>query len=102
MHYLQNIASTIQAIKDNQLKPSQLVEACIANINRFNPKLNAIIDSQLNQARQQAKEYDHKKPEPHQTLFGIPCTIKEAICVEGLSHTVGMIGYKGRKASEDA
>ena len=73
-------------IRNGSISATQLLEAHLCNIDRWNSKLNAFVSIDEQRARLQAKEADHavKEGRPLGPLHGVPITIKSSIDVAGL------------------
>jgi aspartyl-tRNA(Asn)/glutamyl-tRNA(Gln) amidotransferase subunit A len=78
-------------ISRGDLSPSELVEACLDRIKKFNPSLNAFITILEENARQDAKVAERQIKEGHYIgpLHGIPFSIKDVIYAEGVRCTAG-------------
>jgi amidase len=70
----------------------ELLDLYLARVERYNPKLNAIIATDLDGARKRARAADRAlvKGEPWGPLHGLPMTIKESYDVVGLPTTWGV------------
>lgn len=99
-----------EKVKTKELTVSQLVEAAIENIKKYNPLLQAVTHLQVKEARQQAKEMDEElatmKEEKIQQLpvfFGVPTLLKDLGQEEaGQAASNGsalMAGYRAEKTS---
>jgi amidase len=80
------------ALRDGQISATALVEFHLARIARYNPRLNAIVIPNYEQARRSAAEADatHRQGESLGALHGLPLTIKDSIEVAGLRTTAGI------------
>lgn len=69
----------------------ELLDHCLERVERYNPSLNAIIELDVERARQRARQADDAlaKGEVWGPLHGVPMTIKEAFGVAGLHMTWG-------------
>src|SRR5690242_477476 len=78
-------------IRQGDLSPSELIEACLDRIKKFNPSLNAFITILEENARQDAKLAERQIKEGHYIgpLHGIPFSIKDVIYAEGVKCTAG-------------
>jgi aspartyl-tRNA(Asn)/glutamyl-tRNA(Gln) amidotransferase subunit A len=78
-------------ISRGDLSPSELVEACLDRIKKFNPSLNAFITILEENARQDAKVAERQIKEGHYIgpLHGIPFSIKDVIYAQGVRCTAG-------------
>lgn len=90
-------------IDAGHLSPSQLVQASLAQVERLNPKLNALVT--LNErALDDAKELERRVAagETPGPLYGLPVGIKDVTEVGGLRTTYGSPLFADNVAPEDA
>ena len=62
-----------QAVREKKVSPLELVEASIAKIEELNPRLNAVVYKQYEQARKLAQTGDFS----HQPFAGVPLLLKD-------------------------
>jgi aspartyl-tRNA(Asn)/glutamyl-tRNA(Gln) amidotransferase subunit A len=91
-------------IQARTVTPSQLVEACLARIRVYNPKLNAFITVLAEQARAQARQLDaeQKAGKLRGPLHGIPIVLKDNIDTAGIRTTAASAVFDDRVPTEDA
>jgi Asp-tRNA(Asn)/Glu-tRNA(Gln) amidotransferase A subunit family amidase len=91
-------------IGDGSISATELLEAHLRQIERWNPKLNAFVTIDEKRARNQAKEADDavKAGRPLGPLHGVPITIKSSIDVAGLLCEAGTRIRAGYIAPSDA
>jgi amidase len=82
----------------------ELLELYLKRVERYNPKLNAIIVFDIEGARQRADAADAalKRGEFWGPLHGVPMTVKESFDVAGLPTTWGVPELKHRIAERNA
>lgn len=82
----------------------ELVELCIARIERHDPAINAVVVRLFDQARAQAAEADRARSEGRLQgpLHGVPVTIKECFDVLGTASTFGHPQRRDHRASRNA
>jgi aspartyl-tRNA(Asn)/glutamyl-tRNA(Gln) amidotransferase subunit A len=91
------IAEIAHLFRSGKLSPVELTELILARIERFNPKLNAYITVTDELARRQAKKAEaelgvrskRKTRTDRGLLHGIPLSLKDNICTEGIRTTAG-------------
>ena len=91
------IAEIARLFRAGKLSPVELTELMLARIERFNPKLNAYITVTDEVARRQAKSAEaelgvqgkRKTRTDRGLLHGIPVSLKDNICTEGIRTTAG-------------
>src|SRR5690349_8377802 len=80
-------------VTQRAVSPLALVDAHISEIERVNPRINALVATRFDDAREEAqamtdrlidRSLDELPP-----LFGVPCTVKETFSVPGMPWTAG-------------
>ena len=81
----------VKAIKGKKISSSELLEIYIERYKRFNPLINAIVFTDLENARAKAKKADEAlaRGEDWGVLHGLPVTIKDSFEVVGMPCTSG-------------
>jgi len=88
-----------QMLRARKLSATEVVQAFIAQIERVNPKLNAIVTFLPEQALKAAKAMDRKKAK---SLFGgLPIAYKDNVQTKGIRTTFGSPIYKDNVPQED-
>src|SRR6516162_6042691 len=94
-------ASTLAVrIRARKVSPVEVVDVLAERIKRLNPKLNAYVTLDLENARKDA-EMKHKMRKEHPDgdqgpLHGVPVAIKDDLEVAGLHFTCGSLLFKER------
>src|SRR5687768_18384872 len=86
-------------IRARKLSATEAVRAFIAQIERVNPKVNAIVTFLPEQALKQAREFDRKRRAL--PFGGLPIAIKDVIATKGVRTTWGSLVYKDHVPAED-
>jgi Asp-tRNA(Asn)/Glu-tRNA(Gln) amidotransferase A subunit family amidase len=91
-------------IREGRFTATELLEAHLARIERWNPKLNAFVAIDEGRARHQAKQADEAVGRGRSVgpLHGVPVTIKSSIDVAGLRCEAGTRIRQGYVPSSDA
>ncbi|NEZ60306.1 amidase [Adonisia turfae] len=91
-------------IRDGKISAVALLEAHLDQINRYNPRLNAICTLDAEGARKQAQQADDAlaKGENWGPLHGVPMTVKDIFETAGLQTTVGYPPLKDYVPKQDA
>lgn len=78
-------------IRRGELSARELLEACIARIDRVNPRVNAIVTMCLDDARRWAYEADEYQAHGHELgpLHGLPIAHKDLALTAGIRTTFG-------------
>ncbi|MEO8858142.1 MAG: amidase [Burkholderiaceae bacterium] len=90
-------------IGTRQLSPVELLDACIARIDAFNPAVNAICGTDFTRAREAARSAEDKvmRGEPLGPLHGLPLGVKDLQDTEGLLTTYGNVRLRGNVPQAD-
>lgn len=91
----------LDLLRNREISVVELAEAHIAQIERLNPQLNAIVDFDADRVRTQARRLDAVS-EPRALLHGLPVTVKSSIATAGYRCEIGSLLHKGDVPREDA
>ena len=82
----------------------ELLDLYLRRVERYNPKINAIIFMNIDAARKRAKQADRAiaRKEVWGPLHGVPMTIKESYDVVGMPTTWGVPQYKDNYPAKNA
>lgn len=88
----------------HSLSPVEVVDACLARIERLNPKLNAFVTLTAEAARTAARAAENRLREIDElpTLFGIPFSVKDTLPTAGVRTTFGSRLFADVIPDEDA
>lgn len=91
-------------IRDKKLSAVEALDHFLGRVTAHNPKLNAIVQTDLERARADAEGADAAlgRGDLLGPLHGVPMTLKESFNLEGLPTTWGDPGFKANIAGEDA
>ncbi|KAG8192908.1 hypothetical protein JTE90_025617 [Oedothorax gibbosus] len=98
-------------IRKRQVSCTSVVRAYIQRIDEVNPVVNAVVEQRSSEALHEAALVDQMLASDHRTeeelerevpLLGVPLSVKEAICVQGMLFTTGVVSRRGIRAKEDA
>jgi len=93
-----NLARLIRARK---VSATEVMRAFIAQVERVNPKVNAIVTFLPEQALKEAKALDRKKSFSG-PLVGLPIAYKDLVATKGIRTTFGSLVHKDNVPAEDA
>lgn len=98
------LAQASERIRSGAVSPSELVSACLARIEVYNPKLNAFITVTGEAARARAKmlEAERRAGKIRGPLHGIPIALKDNIDTAGVRTTAASAVFDDRVPEEDA
>lgn len=92
-----------RALRGRECSASELLEAHVRRIERFDPPLNSIIVRDFERARRDADLAGQRLARGDSSPWlGIPITVKESIDMEGLPSTAGVPQRRGHVAPRDA
>ncbi len=97
----QSAVELLALLRDSKISPLELANEYIAQIERLNPRLNALVDFDAERVREQARAAESSK-EPRGPLFGLPITVKASISVAGHRCELGSLINRGNVPAEDA
>jgi amidase len=86
-------------IRARKLSVTEVMQAFIAQIERVNPKVNAIVTFLPEQALKKAKSIDKAKTKP--PLAGLPIAYKDLVPTEGVRTTFGSPIYENNVPTEN-
>ena len=88
-------------LRSRKLSATEVVRAFIAQVERVNPKVNAIVTFLPELALKQAKALDRKKPAAEKALWGLPIAYKDVVPTRGIRTTYGSPIYRDHVPAED-
>ena len=93
----------LKALLAKEVSSVELLDLHLSRIEEHNPKLNAIVVPDFENARKAAVSSDQKRSAGQGgTLLGLPMTIKECFDVEGLPNTAGADQWADNVSSSDS
>ena len=88
------VSEIIKLIQTKQISVKEVVEFYLARIEKYNPKLNAIVLlKETEKILEEAKKKDNQQNK-NKSLFGLPLAVKDLSDVVGIQTTYGFKGYK--------
>jgi len=90
-----------QLIHSRKISVTEVMRAFISQVERMNPKVNAIVTFLPERALKEAKALDRKKGRKP-PLAGLPIAYKDLVPTQGIRTTMGSLIYKDHVPSEDA
>src|SRR5215469_4629776 len=91
----------LDLIRNREISVYELADAHIRQIERLNPKLNALVDFDPERVREQARRMD-AAPGTQGPLHGLPVTVKSSIATAGYRCEIGSLLHQGDISREDA
>ncbi|MBI3128610.1 MAG: amidase [Candidatus Tectomicrobia bacterium] len=86
-----SIAGLVPRIANGEVRPTEVLEACIARIEAHDPLINAFITRTFDLARRQAREREGELARGfcRGPLHGVPVALKDLLDLEGFPTTAG-------------
>ena len=91
----------LELLRGQEISVLELAEAHIQQIERLNPKLNALVDFDPERVRAQARQMDTVM-DRRGPLHGLPVTVKSSIATAGYRCEIGSVLHKDDVPREDA
>ncbi len=88
-------------LRESKISPLELANEYITQIERLNPRFNALVDFDAERVRDQARALE-RSPEPRGPLYGLPITVKASISVAAHRCELGSLINRGNVPAEDA
>jgi amidase len=97
-------AQLAAAIRAGDVSAVEVLEAHLAQIERFNPALNAVVTLDADGARERARAADAAlaRGENSGPLHGVPFTLKDALATAGMRTTTGFPPFADHVPQEDS
>lgn len=93
----------LAALRARHVSAVELLDLHRRRIDRYNPRLNAIVEPDFARARAASEAADTRLARGEDApLLGLPLTLKESINVKGLRTTVGMPHWADFRSEHDA
>jgi amidase len=92
-----------RAVRSGTVSSLDVVDACLARIERVNPSINAVVRL-TDDARDRAREADAElaRGVVRGPLHGVPFTAKDSLDTAGVVTTAGTVGWRNRVPERDA
>ena len=87
-------------LRARRVSATEVVQAFIAQIERVNPSVNAIVTFLPEQALAAAKKIDRQKTKP--LYGGLPIAYKDLVATKGIRTTYGSLAFENHVPKEDA
>jgi amidase len=100
---LESAVRQLELLRTGAISVGELAEAHIQQIERLNPRLNALVDFDADRVRARARMHDEwSGTRERRPLFGLPVTVKSSIATRGLKCEIGSLLRRGNVPHEDA
>lgn len=102
--YYNSAIELMKLLNDGKLSSEELVKYYFNRIEKFNGKVNSVVEYDKEKALMEAVRADEyrKNGNLRGCLHGLPCTVKESFNVKGMLTTSGAEHLKDNRASENA
>jgi fatty acid amide hydrolase 2 len=107
----ESVTNIADQIRKRKVTSEEVVRTFIGRIHEVNSKINCVVDERFEMAIEESRkvdrliqsgEFDEGELRDKFPLLGVPFTIKDSFCVQGLKHTAGHYYRKDHTAPEDA
>ncbi|MGI8554272.1 MAG: amidase [Dehalococcoidia bacterium] len=96
------VTAMLRALRSGVISSKELLDLHLQRIERYNARLNAIVETDFDNARRGAEAADAARARGEQAaLLGLPLTLKESMNVRGLRTTVGVETWAGFRSEHD-
>jgi amidase len=95
-------ATLLELLRNRSIGALELLDLQLARIARFNPQLNAVVATDAERARSDARAADNLKVSKRGALHGLSITIKDAYEVAGMTATCGFPHLTDHLPAHDA
>jgi amidase len=94
----------VASLRDGSVSSSELLAAHVAQMERWNPRINAVVATALERAQTEARAADDARArgESRGALQGLPMTIKDSFETEGLTTACGAPELASHVPTSDA
>jgi amidase len=93
----------LELLRTGAISVTDLAEEHIRQIERLNPRLNALVDFDVDRVRARARKHDEwSGTRERRPLFGLPVTVKSSIATRGFKCEIGSLLRKGETPAHDA
>ena len=97
----QSAFELLTLLRTKKISALELADEYLRQIERLNPRINALVDFEPERVRQQARLVDDSRG-PRGPLAGLPVTVKSSIATSGHLCEVGSLANKGHVPTNDA
>jgi amidase len=99
-----SVGALAQGIRLKRFSALEVVDAYLRRISAVNPKINALVYSAADEAREAARAADRALAQGRKLgpLHGVPVSIKDSFDVAGMISTAGTTGWAKRIPARDA
>jgi amidase len=88
-------------LRAREVSAAEVTRAFIAQVERVNPKVNAIVTFLPEKALRQARALDKQRPPPDKPLWGLPIAYKDLVATRGIRTTQGSLVHEHHVPDED-
>ncbi len=83
------LADVRARLASGEIRAEEAVAACLAQTERTEPRLGALLTLRGEEALEEARRMDKDGPDPAKPLWGVPVTVKDALSTAGTRTTAG-------------
>ena len=97
---LEPAVDLLAMLRRSEISPMELADEYIQQIEKLNPRINALVDFDAERVREQVRAAERSKLRG--PLYGLPMTVKAAIATAGYRCETGSVLNRGYIPAEDA
>ncbi|MDO5484236.1 MAG: Asp-tRNA(Asn)/Glu-tRNA(Gln) amidotransferase subunit GatA, partial [Desulfovibrionaceae bacterium] len=97
-----SLSALARALQHKEVSAEEAVQACLARIGATEPAIEALLHVEKEGALARARELDKAGPDPALPLWGVPVTVKDALCTKDMPTTAASRILKGFRPFYDA
>lgn len=97
-----SLTALAQALQEKKISAYEATDACLKRIDTTEPAIDALLHIEREGALAHAKELDKAGPDPSRPLWGVPLTVKDALCTKDMPTTAASHILEGFRPYYDA
>ena len=87
--YTKSLSEIRTHLLSREVSAEEAVSSCLARIDATEPKIQALLNLQREEALATAKAMDAAGPDADKPLWGVPVTVKDVLCTKDVTTTCG-------------
>lgn len=87
--YAKTLTEIRALLASRAVSAEETVASCLSRIHATEPKIQALLSVQAEDALTTARAMDEKGPDPAKPLWGVPVIVKDVLCTKGVPTTCG-------------
>ncbi|MDR2696600.1 MAG: Asp-tRNA(Asn)/Glu-tRNA(Gln) amidotransferase subunit GatA [Deltaproteobacteria bacterium] len=100
--HLLSLREVRDSLAKGEVRAEEVTRACLAQIERTEPRINALLGRRDEAALEEAKKLDSLGPDPSRPLWGVPFTLKDSLLTKDMPTTAASRILKNFTPRQDA